>query len=75
MKSTKGSGLVRALKLIEFMSKPGWKSTKDVAAELGVCIRSANRWVNALDEAGIPIETQSETGERTRQNCLFRRFK
>lgn len=54
--------IVRAVKVIEFLATPGWKTYMQLAAYLEVDYKTARRWIQAMEQAGLCIELQSENG-------------
>jgi len=54
--------VVRSIKVLHYLSSPGWKTYSGLADFLGVTVKTARRWVQSVEQAGLCIESRSADG-------------
>lgn len=59
---TRLSLITRTVKVVDYVSQPAWRTRTELAEHLGVCTRTAKRWVQSLESAGIPMEFTIDGG-------------
>lgn len=67
----RGEYITSAVRVVEFVSAPAWRSYDDLAAHMNTHVKTARRWVTALEDAGVPIEFTNGGGVGAR----FRRMR
>lgn len=72
MTGNRGTVVARAIKTLNFITGPAWRSYDDLAKHLGVHQKTARRWILDLELAGVPVQFTGEDGEQGRR---FRRGK
>ena len=65
-KEGRGSDIARAIRVIEFVSTPAWRSVRDLETCVNGVNKTARRWRRALEDAGVPLEFTAD-GSRFRR--------